>query len=63
LQATSNLALYDLNNISAGPIFATDTNANTGASFVLQIDSNLVLYSGSGDALWSTGTEEDCGEQ
>jgi hypothetical protein len=39
-----------------GPVWATGTDRNPGASLLLQDDGNLVVYARGGRALWHTNT-------
>ena len=48
MQQDGNLVLYS----SGQPVWATNTSAS-GARFVVQDDSNLVVYNGSGQPIWS----------
>jgi hypothetical protein len=54
MQTDGNLVLY---SPGAGPAqWATGTNPSSGTLAVLQNDGNFVVYAGSGQVLWSSGT-------
>lgn len=53
MESGGNLAEYTANVTS--PIWSTGTGGNSGAWLGVQSDGNVVLYSASGSALWSTG--------
>lgn len=55
MQTDGNLVLYDLTSAPTAR-FSTGTSGNPGAKAVLQDDRNLVIYSATGTALWSSGT-------
>lgn len=53
MESGGNLAEYTAGVTS--PIWSTGTGGNSGAWLGVQSDGNVVLYSASGSALWSTG--------
>ncbi|MDG2049913.1 MAG: hypothetical protein P8M78_07100 [Myxococcota bacterium] len=63
LQSDCNLVLYNVDNaVVAGPLWQTDTSgAGVDCRLDFQADGNLVLYDGSGSALWASGTSGTSG--
>ena len=52
MQHDGNLVVYERHT----PKWASGTSGHPGAHLVLQADRNLVIYSATGRALWSSGT-------
>jgi hypothetical protein len=54
MQSDGNLVMYDGGN---KPLWATNTDGNSGAFFAIQSDGNLVVYRSDGrQALWASNT-------
>lgn len=57
LQTNGNLVLYQ----GSTPLWASGTAGRGAARVAMQYDGNLVIYSASGQALWSPGIHSCCG--
>ncbi len=61
MQTAGNLVLYDLSFSPAQAIFYNSTTGVAGSYLAMQGDGNLVIYTPSGTATWSTGTPTGSG--
>ncbi len=52
MQGDGNFVLYHCNGLN--PVWHTSTSSNAGAYLTMQDDSNLVIYTSSNVAIWST---------
>jgi RHS repeat-associated protein len=56
MQTAGNLVQYDLSYSPAHAIFYNSTTGTPGSYLAMQGDGNLVIYTASGSAVWSTGS-------
>ena len=61
MQTAGNLVQYDLSYSPAHAIFYNSTTGVAGSYLAMQGDGNLVIYTPSGTATWSTGTPTGSG--
>ena len=59
MQSDCNLVLYSWPpGRSEVAVWASHSNVGSGCSLQMQNDGNLVIYNGTGKAIWATGTNE-----
>ncbi|WP_042366431.1 hypothetical protein [Streptacidiphilus neutrinimicus] len=60
-QRNGNMTIWNFNESTGSQTPAWNTNTPNAYEAIVQVDGNFVIYDGSGNALWSSGTYHRCG--